>query len=466
MFKIKLSNYLSNIKKINEISTNEILNSFCFPVDSNGQKNFSELLLNNFSHYFYWNQPENNYSFCAIDKLKSFSGNGKDRVFETQNIINNSNFVNKNNFNEYNIGSVPMFVGGMKFSSGIKTNLWNRYEDSDWFIPKYLFLSIDGKQYFIYNFFFDENKIENILEQGETGLNYLLKEKTFTNPDTNYIIKTSNFNQDYDKSDWMKKVETALDKIDKGEIKKVVLSRKVKMEFEKTSNISVLLSKLSKSYPRCYVFAYGKEDSIFFGASPEKLAKLSDGFIEADALAGSFPRGRTELEDKILANELMISKKNRAEQQAVVDSITKSFESFSSQIIYDNKPQIRKLPNIQHLWTPIKAKLNNGKSILSILKEIHPTPAICGTPYNAALLSIKKSEEHDRGLYAGIIGWFNFENQGEFAVAIRSALIKGNELHAFAGCGIVQGSDPEAEYAETKLKLRPISSLFEYESVN
>ena len=121
---------------------------------------------------------------------------------------------------------------------------------------------------------------------------------------------------------------------------------------------------------------------------------------------------------------------------------------------------------IQHLWTPIRAKLNNGRSVLTILKDLHPTPAICGTPYNSALLSIKESEEHDRGLYAGIIGWFNNNNHGEFAVAIRSAILKGNVLHAFAGCGIVEGSDPEAEYAETKLKLRPIFSLFDYESTN
>jgi len=157
----------------------------------------------------------------------------------------------------------------------------------------------------------------------------------------------------------------------------------------------------------------------------------------------------------------LASEKDLAEQSIVVSFIRDSFTQFCSEIVFDEKPIIRKLPNIQHLWTPIKGKVNPNQSIFTILKDLHPTPAICGVPWDVALNSIKEMEPHNRGLFSGMIGWFNLKNEGEFAVAIRSALLKGKELYAFAGCGIVQGSDPEIEYAESELKLKPIISLFE-----
>ncbi len=466
MFKTKLSDYLNNIKKTNEISTNEILTSFCFPLEIETIPDLSQLLLNDSNNYFYWEQPEKNFSFCAIRKLHSFTTNGTSRANETQNAIDALNFTHQNNFSQFNIDSIPLFVGGMKFAPGSTSQLWNDFSDSDWFVPKYLFLTKGDSTFFVFNFIYDEDNFERIISDGLKGMDYFISSKNKKLQSKNFVVKSTNFNKDYDKEEWIRNVESALEKIKNGDIRKVVLSRKVEMEFSYKSSISTLINQLQIKYPRCYIFAFAKNDSVFFGASPEKLAKLSNGYIEADALAGSFPRGSSDVDDKILANELMISKKNRAEQRAVVESITKSFKKFSSEIIYDKHPTIRKLPNIQHLWTPIKAKLHKSQSALSILKELHPTPAICGTPYNSALLSIQETEEHDRGLYAGIIGWFDSENQGEFAVAIRSAILKGNSLHAFAGCGIVKGSNPEAEYAETKLKLRPISALFDYETVS
>ena len=173
--------------------------------------------------------------------------------------------------------------------------------------------------------------------------------------------------------------------------------------------------------------------------------------------------GKDETEDKELAEELLNSQKNLNEQKAVVEFIEDSFQDFSDEIIYEEKPIIRKLSNIQHLWTPIKAKLNKGYTIFHLLKSIHPTPAICGAPWSVALSNIKQLENFERGLFAGITGWFNFDNEGEFAVSIRSALLRGNNLYAFAGCGIVEGSDPEIEFEETELKLKPILSLFENE---
>ncbi|MBZ0200803.1 MAG: chorismate-binding protein, partial [Ignavibacteriaceae bacterium] len=114
----------------------------------------------------------------------------------------------------------------------------------------------------------------------------------------------------------------------------------------------------------------------------------------------------------------------------------------------------------QHLSTEMKCELNEDVPLLLLIDKLFPTPAICGVPTSKALQLIKKSETHQRGLYSGLIGWFNFDDEGEFLIAIRSALLTGKKIFAYAGCGIVRGSDPLAEYSETELKLKPITSLF------
>ncbi len=122
--------------------------------------------------------------------------------------------------------------------------------------------------------------------------------------------------------------------------------------------------------------------------------------------------------------------------------------------------KVKKLKNIQHLWTPVKAEIRKEIPIITIIKNIHPTPAVCGLPKNKALKIIDKSENFDRGLYAGTLGWFNLSRNGEFIVGIRSALIKNSYLYLFAGSGIVDGSSIKSKYEETELKLKPMISLF------
>ena len=130
------------------------------------------------------------------------------------------------------------------------------------------------------------------------------------------------------------------------------------------------------------------------------------------------------------------------------------------ELTIEKKHSIKKLNNIQHISTSISAKMNSNNTPLNIIKELSPTPAVCGIPKEVSLNLIKKLENYYRGLYSGIIGWFNFNDEGEFAVAIRSALTYGNKLIAFAGSGIVEKSDPDLEYEETELKLKPILSIF------
>jgi menaquinone-specific isochorismate synthase len=268
-----------------------------------------------------------------------------------------------------------------------------------------------------------------------------------------------------DLESWTAKINAALDEISNGHISKVVLSRRVEKDLDESPSLQRIINKLKEDYKGCYIFAYKKNGSAFIGASPEKLLSFNNTHIETDALAGSIKRGANDFEDSELEIKLLNDSKNLREYGEVVKFVMNAIQPFSKNINYFEKPFIKKLPNIQHLWTPIKAELNNAEDIEEIVKRLHPTPAICGTPREIALELISEIEDYPRGLFSGIIGWYNFDTQGEFAVAIRSALLKNKKLYAFAGCGIVDGSIPQEEFEETKLKLKPILSIFENEKI-
>ncbi|MCB0744964.1 MAG: isochorismate synthase, partial [Ignavibacteriae bacterium] len=320
------------------------------------------------------------------------------------------------------------------------------------------------RSFIVYNYL--HNGKEESEHENEFDLHLEFLEKLFTeenlNDNSSQLVNPFHSNS---VDEWKEKVDTALKKISQGDFAKVVLSREVNLELTSRPQFSKLLNELSLKYPKCYTFAFQKHESIFIGTSPEKLAKFSNGWIEVDALAGSAPRGLTLEEDIKYEQFLLNSKKNLNEQQSVVNFITNLIKNISDEIYFDEKPIIRKLPNIQHLWTLIKAKMNKNYKIFDVLLKLHPTPAICGTPWNVAQKYILDVEEHDRGLYSGNIGWFNYNGSGEFAVGIRSALIKDTQLYAYSGCGIVEGSEPQSEFEESEIKLKPILSLFVDEKI-
>ena len=412
--------------------------------------------------YFHWSQQSLDYCFTAIDSVFNISINGNNRLTKSSLLIKDFNLVT--NWSQFQLNNIPLFTGGIKFTQDQPDSIWNEYSDSDWFIPKFILLSYEKKNFIVFNFSSSDN--EKVVDLNLSVLEKLfISSIDYDNHLLEFISGGSLESEVHERVLWTNKVNEALDKIDKGLAQKIVLSREIIYKLEPNYSMVSILNFLKSKFSRCYVFSYKKNGSVFLGASPERLAKLSGGWIEADALAGSIRRGKTTEEDNQLAQSLLTSQKNILEQKAVVDFIANSFNSFSDEVVFEPVPIIRKLENIQHLWTNIKAMLNSNYSIFELLKEIHPTPAICGAPWNNALQFIKELENHSRGLFSGVIGWFNFENEAEFAVAIRSALIRNDELHAYAGCGIVNGSDPLDEFEETKLKLSAILSILNHENI-
>lgn len=255
--------------------------------------------------------------------------------------------------------------------------------------------------------------------------------------------------------DYRAVVAKAVARIDAGEFTKIVLARAQEFASDQPLHPLRVLNGLRQRFPDCYAFslANGRGQS-FIGASPERLVRVSKGVLETEALAGSIRRGAGASEDAALAGTLLRSEKDRREHQHVLAAITARLEHLGLAPEYAAEPGLRRLANVQHLHTPIRAALPENVRLLAVLAALHPTPAVGGSPLAAAVAAIRGLENFPRGLYAGAIGWSNARGGGEFFVGLRSALVDGGTARVYAGAGIVAGSTPEKEFAETELKFK------------
>lgn len=453
--KQKFFEFVSDINDANKLV------SYSEELDENIFIPIVKKLLNSSSNFVYWNKPSQSFSFLAMGEIFSLNQNLKN---SRQTMAKLHSKFKKNyyhNLNKINFNKAPMFIGAQKFPLIEKSNLWNDFECCRWLIPKYLFLRNKNYYSIIINLIGDNKDIHNYLNDLDNELVNTEKEVRYNNENLNAVKINSE-----DSIEWNNIVNRCLEKITKKELEKVVPARVVELRLNSKIDFINVTDSLEENYPECYTFIYRNKNSAFFGTTPEKLFNVENGFIETDALAGSIQRGDSELDDQELGQQLLESEKDINEHNSVRNFLLEKLYHVTENIQYDCTPRLRKLSNIQHLWTPIKAKLKPDIDVLSLIDNLFPTPAICGYPTESALKLIESLENFDRGLYAGIIGWFNLENQGEFAVALRSAILRNNILHAFAGCGIVEGSDTLLEYNETELKLKPILSLFINETVS
>ncbi len=251
-------------------------------------------------------------------------------------------------------------------------------------------------------------------------------------------------------------VATATEEIGRGWYEKVVLARQRVISQREPIDQASVLERLSGRYPNCFVFKFESDTASWIGASPELLVSLQGGEAHAASLAASRPRGATEEADRKLATELMSDHKERDEHQFVVAASKAALEPLSQSLTAPEEPTLLRLPNIQHLYTPITCHVKSQVNILDLVAQMHPTPAVGTWPRGETLATIERLEGMDRGWYAAPIGWVDLNGDGEFAVALRSALVQGNHATLYAGAGIVEESDPESELAETELKLRPL----------
>lgn len=260
---------------------------------------------------------------------------------------------------------------------------------------------------------------------------------------------------------WCQGVKKSLDLIRQGVLKKIVLARKTTLRFSEDLEPLDVFRQFAFTTPRCFKFYLQQTpSSAFFAASPERLYKRRHRFIQTEALAGTRPRHSHRKEDQALRRELIQDAKEQYEHAVVVEMIQSRLAALCESLRVDRDPQLMRLPGCQHLYTRFSGLLHEGIKDTEVLAALHPTPAVGGFPANEAIKQIRSMEPFSRGFYAGPVGMLSQE-ESEFAVGIRSAVIQGDQLHLFAGAGIVEGSKPEQEWLELDTKLSTYSNLFE-----
>ena len=255
-------------------------------------------------------------------------------------------------------------------------------------------------------------------------------------------------------AEWKASVAEAVERIRNGELDKVVLARDAVAEVEGQLDSRALLLRLAQSYPSCWTFSV---DGLI-GATPELLVRRTGDLVTSRVLAGTVRRRGDDQTDAGLARALMASDKDAEEHEYAVHSVAKALAAHCTDLEVPVRPHVLELANVQHLATDVTGQLADSATVLALAASLHPTAAVCGTPTERAMALIRSIEGMDRGRYAGPVGWFDRHGDGEFGIALRCAMVDEEEGHvrAFAGCGIVAGSDPDDELAESNAKLLPI----------
>jgi salicylate biosynthesis isochorismate synthase len=257
---------------------------------------------------------------------------------------------------------------------------------------------------------------------------------------------------------YVDRVQRALAGIRAGQLDKVVLARAVHVTAGSAIDPVAWLVALRERFPTCTLFAVGEGDAVFLGASPEQLVRVHGEQVETVALAGTAPRGASTSADRALGLALCDSRKNGAEHDIVVRHLQSVLADCCDGVEVAPEPRLLKTRTVQHLCTELRARRRPDApvSLLELASRLHPTPAVGGAPRESALEWLAENEGIDRGWFAGPVGFLQSDGDGEFDVALRSALVRGRSATAWAGAGIVSRSEPRAEFTETELKLRTV----------
>lgn len=412
-----------------------------------------------------WVQPASGFSMLAIGAAARLTGRGPERFAQVEAAMRRLLSTAVVDQVEGCPIQAPVIMGGFAFDpAGERGPEWEGFPDALLAVPRLLFTR-QGESCWV-----TVNSLDSPDGDTLSHLRDLADETRGVYPEDGRPAHREGsagaaLSEGAADGSWKDAVAEVVDDVRRGAVDKLVLARRVQVRLRQPVDPAEALRRLAEGYPHCTVFAFARGDACFLGATPERLVRVDrparDGRdapsrVRADCLAGSARRGATEQEDRRLGETLLADPKERHEHAVVVRALREDLEPLCSQLDIPEAPGLLRIPNVQHLYTPIEGQLSQRRHILELVERLHPTPAAGGLPRDAALSLIRRYEPFDRGWYAGPAGWVDGRGEGEFAVAIRSALIRGQEAFLYAGCGIVAGSDPEREYAESCLKLRPM----------
>ncbi|WP_253274404.1 isochorismate synthase MenF [Myxosarcina sp. GI1] len=406
------------------------------------------------SKHFYWENPRKQEAVAAYGITKSTNIASLKRFELAQKFVKEcfQQIIRKgeNNLTE----GKPCVFCNFTFSPKVSEE---SFSVSTLFLPRFQLIRKNKSYYIIVNFPLQESDSESaIVKQIEQKINSINWSDFKIQISDSCIQNSIDYSETSNSKHFKSVVSLALRSIAKSELSKVVIAHTTELQASIPFQLIKSLNSLREQHPDCYIFSTSNgRGQNFIGASPERLVSIQNKQLVTDALAGSTSRGKTSTEDLYLANLLLKNRKEKREHQAVSNFLIERLRQLNL------KPQqlplqVLKLSNIQHLWTPVYAHLSLDIEPLEIVARLHPTPAVAGIPTAIACEKIQQYEECDRSLYAAPLGWVDLDDNCEFIVGIRSALIDGNRARLYAGAGIVSGSEPEKEFAEVQLKLQSL----------
>ena len=402
-----------------------------------------------------WHQSGEGVAMVGVGSAASLTGFGEGRF--TQVSVDYHQLVSEARTDTcptYPLAA-PVALGGFAFDPSATANpAWEAYPDALLIVPRFLFLSAEHAAWCTINLQVPASCEPDILTEDIVGELAELTTADGDLLDDRQPALIAPINDPF--GPWERQVHEIVQEIQGGRVQKVVLARELHLRARADFDTGAALRRLAAAAGPCTLFALDTGSGCMIGATPERLVCLRGQTVQVDCLAGSTARGDTEQADLRLGEALLDSAKDRREHGLVVRTLREALSSCCLSLEVPDAPRLLRLPDVQHLHTPLQGTLPAGSGILDMVARLHPTPGVGGVPRLEALELIREQERLGRGWYAGPIGWVDARGGGEFVVGIRSALVNGSEAWLYAGCGIVKGSDPRGEYEESCLKLRPM----------
>ena len=415
----------------------------------------------------FWSRPSDRFAIAAIGAAATFTPVGMDRfdaVDREWSALLEGAVVSDAGRGISGVG--PLLMGGFAFDAdGPRSVHWHAFPSTHMSVPRLQLTSVGDECWISVSAIVgpdgepdtDAESLSRLRSSAISAAHHLPSMAEYPPAAQNAPTTRPSFSDQRTDSDWREMVGDALDEIKRGKLEKVVLARAVRTSSSAELDPFAIVRELQSVFQNAFVFACWRGQAAFVGASPERLVRLDGRAVQVSSLAGTTTRGSTRDEDTAAGQRLLASAKDRLEHALVRDFVVSALADVCDGITALSEPTLLALPHVYHLHTEIRARLGTGYSLLNIIARLHPTPAVGGSPRDAALRFIRERENLDRGWYAGPIGWIGTAS-GEFAVALRSAVASGTEALLFAGCGIVADSSPEQELAESELKLRSMKS--------
>jgi isochorismate synthase len=404
----------------------------------------------------YWEQPGEAFAFVAAGVAERFAGEGAARfaaAAEAWRQLLDGAIIETDG--DATLAG-PVCVGGFAFDPGrVSATHWRDFGSGQLTVPQFLFVRDGARSCLTISLVLGPGcDVRSVAGGLADAVDRLLHgcEAGPPNQDGAGLQRPP----DRDAGAWQDMVREAIGEIRRGEAEKVVLAREVRVSLPEGFAVATVLRRLRSRYDHCTIFAFSRGERCFAGATPERLIRLDGSTVQATCLAGSTARGMTDAEDLALGRALLSDPKERREHELVVRALRDGLGPVCARLDYPETPEVLRMPNVQHLQTRMAGELRGPGDVLSLVERLHPTPAVGGAPREAALPLVRRHERFDRGWYAGPVGWMDRFGNGEFVVGLRSALIGAQEARLYAGCGILADSDPEREYRESCLKLRPM----------